>query len=76
VVKPCCCAFGKFIQSSATASFTKHEAWSGVINAHNAVHTHLTDYASGRVGATILTDVDSATQEIFTNLTKVIDSAS
>jgi len=80
VTKPCCCRFGKWIDSVKNASYTRHGNWRNVSSAHESVHNKLQQYVdiakngSSESELNLLIDsIEVDTHTIFDTLQHVID---
>ena len=80
VTKPCCCRFGKWLDSVNGESYTKHGEWRNVSSAHDSVHNKLQQYVeiakSGSSESQLNSLIDSIevdTHTIFDTLQHVID---
>jgi len=82
VVDSCCCAFGKELTRLSSHSFTTHPSWEKLVQEHNKVHEHMSEYvqreaagASKNELSSILNIVDNDTKNIFKNLNEVINQS-
>jgi PAS domain S-box-containing protein len=80
VTKPCCCRFGKWLDSVKNASYTRHKDWKNISNAHDSVHNKLQDYVNmAESGASasqldnLVDSIEEDTHTIFDTLQHVID---
>ena len=82
VTQPCCCAFGKKLQTLEDMPFTIHASWRKVHHFHNHVHALMSEYVqraqsdslSQAEGQRILHDVEKDTERLFASLRDVIDT--
>jgi len=81
VTDPCCCSFGKWIETIKDESFTTHPSWQKVIEHHEHVHNSLKEYIllaknsnNGAQKENLLNIIKSDTNKIFSTLQDVIDN--
>jgi PAS domain S-box-containing protein len=80
VTKPCCCRFGKWLESVKNASYTRHKDWRNVSVAHESVHNKLQQYVDMAKNGTseiqlnsLIDSIEDDTHTIFDTLQQVID---
>jgi len=80
VTKPCCCRFGKWLESVKNENYTRHQNWRDVSSAHDSVHTKLQQYVdSAKKGASdselngLVNSIEDDTHIIFDTLQHVVD---
>ncbi|MEA2099769.1 MAG: PAS domain S-box protein [Campylobacterota bacterium] len=80
VTKPCCCRFGKWLNSVKGENYTRHDEWRNVSSAHDSVHSKLQQYVdvakSGSNESQLNSLIDSIeidTHTVFDTLQHVID---
>jgi len=80
VTKPCCCRFGKWLESVKHEDYTKHREWKDVLSAHEAVHMKLQQYVDETSDGTkeeelkgLVDSIEKDTYTIFDTLKNIID---
>jgi PAS domain S-box-containing protein len=80
VTKPCCCRFGKWLETIRGEGYTKHSEFRNVLTAHDGVHNKLQQYvdiAKNGASATdlnrLIDSIKEDTHTIFDTLQQVID---
>lgn len=80
VTKPCCCRFGKWLESVKGASYTRHKDWRNISTAHDSVHNKLQQYVDIAKGGanesqlnSLIDSIEEDTHTIFNTLQLVID---
>ncbi len=80
VTKPCCCRFGKWLDSVKNEGYTRHHSWRNISVAHEAVHNKLQQYVDTAKGGandselhSLVDSIEKDTHTIFDTLQHVID---
>ena len=72
VVKPCCCAFGKFMSTISDSAIIRSSYWKKLKSAHDKFHNDLQNYANGQ--DSLEHELDTGRIAIFGHLQDLIDN--